>query len=115
MNDFDIIIYIYNALKPLNVPVIEGWYDEELNKTHITAYEFLMQEDLYEDDEADCIQHNIQIDVWSKDAKEADTLKHKVIKLLKEADMFFVDSADFYEIETELYHKALRFAYNEIL
>ena len=38
--DFDIITFVSKALESIDVPAFEGWYDEELNKTHITIHEY---------------------------------------------------------------------------
>lgn len=113
--DFDIIALVSKALESIDVLVIEGWYDEELNKTHITIHEYLEQDNEYEDDKASCIEHNIQLDIWSKDSLEAYKLKKQVRKLMIENDFRKVDSQDFYEVKTKIYHKAMRFTYNEFI
>lgn len=38
--EFDIIALVADSLSSLDIPVFEGWYDEEL-KTHITFFEYL--------------------------------------------------------------------------
>lgn len=113
--DFDIITITSNALSSVDVPVIEGWYDEELNKTHITIHEYFDPDGQYEDDEASLIEHNIQVDIWSKDSLEADKLKRKVRKLLLKNDFRKGPSEGFFETKTKIYHKAMRFTYNEFL
>jgi hypothetical protein len=113
--DFDIITLVSNTLEPLSIPVIEGWYDEELNKTHITVHEYLDQEYDFEDDEASCINHNIQVDIWSKDSLEAYKLKKEVRKLLKKSDFLVQQGQDFYETDTKIYHKAMKFTYTEYM
>ena len=112
---FDIIALVSKALESIDVPIIEGWYDEELNKTHITIHEYLEQDNEYEDDKASCIEHNIQLDIWSKDSLEAYKLKKQVRKLMIENDFIKADSQDFYEVKTKIYHKAMRFTYNEFI
>lgn len=111
MEDFDIIALVYDCLECLDVPIIEGWYDAELNKTHITVHEYLEQDESFEDDEAREEEHNIQIDVWSKDSLEAFKLKKSIKKLLKKNNFYFDSSDDFYETKTRIYHKGLRFSY----
>lgn len=113
--EFDIIVLVTQTLEPTNVPVFEGWYDEELNKTHITVHEYLDQDGDYEDDEASCIEHSIQVDIWSKDSLEAYKLKRQVRKLMIENDFIKNDGQDFYEKETKIYHKGIRFTYTEYL
>lgn len=113
--EFDIIALVNQTLETTNVKVFEGWYDEELNKTHITVHEYLDQDINYEDDEASCINHNLQIDIWSKNSLEAYKLKRQVIKLMIENDFRKTDGQDFYEVKTKIYHKAIRFTYNEFI
>lgn len=113
--DFDIIGLVTQTLEPTNVEVFEGWYDEELNKTHITVHEYLDQDGNYEDDKASCINHNVQIDIWSKNSLEAYKLKRQIRNLMIENDFRKTDSQDFYEVKTKIYHKAMRFTYTEYL
>lgn len=112
---FDIIDIVSSALSSLDVPVIEGWYDEDLNKTHITVHEYLSQDGDYEDDEASCIEHNIQVDIWSKNSLQACKLKKKIKILLKNNEFSFSQGQDFYETDTKIYHKAMRFTYTEYM
>lgn len=113
--ELDIIALVSSPLSSLNIDVIEGWYDNELNKTHITVHEYLDQEDDFQDDDASTLEHNIQVDVWSMDSLEAYTLKKKVKKLLKDNGFKYESGQDFYEVDTKIYHKALRFTYLEQL
>ncbi|WP_242979645.1 hypothetical protein [Clostridium perfringens] len=48
--EVDIIDLVSETLEPLNIMVIEGWYDNELNKTHITVHEYLESEESFQDD-----------------------------------------------------------------
>ncbi|HAT4257297.1 TPA: hypothetical protein I9068_000590 [Clostridium perfringens] len=93
--------------------VIEGWYDNELNKTHITVHEYLESEESFQDDEASELEHNIQVDIWSKDSVEAYNLKKQVRKLLKENGFKFTSGQDLFESDTKIYRKGLRFTYLE--
>lgn len=111
--ELDIIALVSESLAGLNVDVIEGWYDKELNKTHITVHEYLESEESFQDDEASALEHNLQIDVWSMNSLEAYTLKKKIRKLMKENNFKYESGQDFYEVDTGIYHKALRFTYLE--
>ncbi|MVO70827.1 hypothetical protein GOD95_05135 [Paeniclostridium sordellii] len=113
--DFDIISFVTQTLEPTNVPTFEGWYDEELNKTHITIHEYFDKDSEYQDDKASCINHDIQVDIWSKDSLEAFKLKKQVRKLMIENDFRKTDGQDFQEVKTKIYHKAMRFTYNEFI
>lgn len=115
MEDFDIIKLVADTLEPLHSLVIEGWYDDELSKTHITVHEYLDHEDVFEDDEATEIIHNIQVDIWSKDSLESYKLKKNIKKLLKNNGFLYSDGQDFYENDTKIYHKAMRFTYVEYM
>ncbi|MPQ45202.1 hypothetical protein [Clostridium tarantellae] len=98
---------ILEALKDLKVPVLYGWYDESLNKTHITFFTFSEIPEDYSDDEYESIENYIQVDIWSKENVEG--LKRKVKKAMKNKDFIYIDGRDQFEIDTKLYHKALRF------
>ena len=113
--EIDIIALVSKSLEPLNIMVIEGWYDKELNKTHITVHEYLDSEDDFQDDEASELEHNMQVDIWSMDSIEAYNLKKQVKKLLKENGFKFTSGQDLPESDTKIYHKALRFTYLEEL
>lgn len=115
MDEFDIIALVSNTLEHLDVPVIEGWYDELLSKTHITVHEYFESEEAFEDDEVSQINHNIQVDVWSKDSLESLKLKNKITKKLKEKGFLTKGNQNFYELDTKLYHGAMRFTYVEYI
>lgn len=112
---FDIIKIVSNALSNLDVPTFEGWYDEEINKTHITFFEYLEAPEDFLDDEEVSIEHNVQVDIWTKDSLEGLELKNKVKRLLKHNGFLLEDSNDQYETDTGIYHKAMRFNYSEDL
>ncbi|GAA0069251.1 hypothetical protein UT300003_07740 [Clostridium sardiniense] len=115
MESFDIIGLVFEILSPLKVDVIEGWYDKDLNKTHITVHEYLEQDENFIDDENTEVEHNIQIDVWSTDSIESENLKNKIKKLLKSNDFLYDQGESFYETDTKIYHKGMRFNYTEEL
>ncbi|KOA90872.1 hypothetical protein [Clostridium botulinum] len=115
MKEFDIIAFISEILAPLNVPVVEGWFDKILNITHITVHEFLDEDNGFEDDLNSEIIHNIQIDIWSMDSLKAFNLKNKVKTILKKNDFIYDSGQDFYETKKRLYHKGMRFIYTEFV
>lgn len=98
---------IIKALKPLGVPVLYGWYDESLNKTHITFFTFNEVPEDYSDDEYESIENYIQVDIWSKENVEE--LKKKVKKAMKDNGFRFIEGKDQFEPDYKLYHKAMRF------
>lgn len=104
---------IFKVLNPLGVPVEYGWYDENIKDTHITFFQFLEKNEEFCDDEEIQTGHYIQVDIWSKENVE--NLKKKVKSALKEADFSFQEGQDFFENDTKIYHKAMRFYIAECL
>ena len=110
----DIIEFIANVLEPIsskNISVVQGWYDENINSTHITFCELSDRSNDISDDEEENIEHTIQVDIWSKEDEWQ--LKKEVKKLMISNDFGYIEGQDFFEIETGIYHKALRFNYIE--
>lgn len=103
---------ILEALKDLGVPVLYGWYDESLNKTHITFFTFSEIPEDYSDDDYENLESYIQIDIWSRENVES--LKRQVKKAMKNKDFRYTDGRDQFETDTKLYHKALRFYISDI-
>ncbi|HAT4166106.1 hypothetical protein [Clostridium perfringens] len=113
--EFDIIALVADSLSSLDIPVFEGWYDEEIKKTHITFFEYLEAPEDFLDDEEVSITHNIQVDIWTTNSEEGLKLKNKVKKLLKDNGFLLEDSNDQFEEDVKIYHKAMRFNYSEEL
>lgn len=110
----DIIEIIAKALESISlrdITVVQGWYDENINDTHITFCELSDRSNNISDDEEEDIAHTIQIDIWSK--KDEWKLKKEVKKLMITSDFGYIDGQDFFEVDTKIYHKALRFSYLE--
>lgn len=115
---FDIVNVIFKALENIynnGVVVKEGWYDEDINKTHITFTTLNEKVCCYSDDKIEAYEYVVQVDVWSKNGKEALVLKNKVRELLQKNGFCFQDTLDQYEKDTKIYHKAMRFEYVEFL
>ena len=114
MISLDIIEFIANALKPISdrgVIVVQGWYDENINDTHITFCELSDRSNDISDDEEENIVHTIQVDIWSK--KDEWQLKKEVKKLMLQNDFGYIDGVNLFEIDNKIHHKALRFNYLE--
>ena len=65
----DIIEIIAKALESISlkgITVVQGWYDENINDTHITFCELSDRSNNISDDEEEDIVHILQIDIWSK-------------------------------------------------
>lgn len=100
---------IYDVLSQLQVPVRYGWYDENINQQHVTYFVALESISEYEDDDESSLNYVVQVDVWSR---EDDTQICKEIrKILKTHSFKFIESADLFEVDTKIYHKAMRFNY----
>lgn len=110
----DIIEIIAEALESISkrgITVVQGWYDENINNTHITFCELSDRSNNISDDEEEDVAHTIQIDIWSK--KDEWKLKKEVKKLMLSNDFGYIDGQDLFETDTKIYHKALRFSYLE--
>lgn len=101
---------IIDALKPLGVPVGFQKYSGK-EGTYITFHEYLASGEEFEEDQETFTGHYIQVDLWSKEDYGI-LVKNIKIRLL-EAGFKRIDEADFYETDTGLYHKGMRFFYLE--
>lgn len=112
----DILESVSSALAPLNVIVAYGWYDESLNATHITFLEFDNVDGDYADDEATSTEHYMQVDIWTKDIVESQTLKKQVKTLLKSNGFLYQEGQDLSEPQNDgdvLWHIATRWILQE--
>lgn len=110
----DIIEVIAKALESISlkgITVVQGWYDENINDTHITFCELSDRSNNISDDEEEDIIHILQIDIWSK--KDEWKLKKEVKKLMLNNDFGYIGGQNFFEPDTKIYHKSLRFSYLE--
>lgn len=101
---------VLDTLKPLNVPIGYLKYSGE-EDIYITFHEYLQSGDDFEDDEEVFTGHYVQVDVWSK--TDYTELVKNIKSYLKLAGFKRLDESDFYEIDTDLYHKGIRFFYLE--
>lgn len=105
--DLDLTAYIAEVIGITGIHVEEGWYNQDINDTHIT-FSYMTDTDAnYSDDKSENEEYYIQVDIWSRE--DCFLLKRKVKKLLKKAGFTYVAGNDDYEQETEIYHKAMRF------
>lgn len=101
---------IIDALKPLGVPVGFQKYSGKAS-TYITFHEYLASGEEFEEDVEAFTGHYVQVDVWSKEDYGI-LVKNIKVRLL-EVGFKRIDEADFYETDTGLYHKGMRFFYLE--
>lgn len=110
----DIIEVISKALQSISlrgITVVQGWYDKNINDTHITFCVLNDNTNNSSDDEEEEILYTVQIDIWSKNDEWK--LKREVKRLMIKNEFGYVDGQDFFEIDTKIHHKALRFKFVE--
>ena len=99
---------IVSTLKPLLVP-IEFQRCTSKADTYITFFTYSKSGELYTDDAEDVTAVYIQVDLWSK--KDYTALSEKLLKRMLDAGFTRTSEAEFYEDDTQIYHKAFRFKY----
>jgi hypothetical protein len=111
----DIIETIDNALSsaltPLSISSFYGWYDEDIQKTHVTFIQLNDADVDYSDGEAEATEYYIQVDIWSKENIES--LKKVIKTAMKTINSTYYGGQDFYEKDTKIFHKVLRFYIQE--
>ena len=96
--DLDLTAFIAEVIGITGVHTEEGWYNQNINDTHITFY-FMSDEDIdFSEDTNENEEYYIQVDIWSKE--DCFRLKKKVKKLLKKAGFTYFTGNDQYEVET---------------
>ena len=100
--DLDLTAFIAEVIGITGIHTEEGWYNQDINETHITFY-FMSDEDTdFSEDTNESEEYYIQVDIWSKE--DCFRLKQKVKQLLKKAGFTYVTGNDQYEKETGIYH-----------
>lgn len=115
MDIIQVISAALNGPNGLKVPAVYGWYNDKLNKTHITFLEFDNLENEYFDDSENAEEHYIQVDLWTFNASDKKIIKD-IKRLLKQSRFLYEDGADLLEPQTDgrtLYHYATRWLYVE--
>lgn len=103
------------ALEPLNIDNFYGWYDKDLNKTHIT-YKFYQElQDEFGDDDNGSYETYFQLDLWNTDIMEQENLKVQIMKLLKKSGFNFIEANSDYETDTKIYHYATRWLWIDFI
>lgn len=84
--DLDLTEFIAEVIGITGVHTEEGWYNQDINDTHITFY-FMSDEDIdFSEDTNENEEYYIQVDIWSKE--DCFRLKKKVKKLLKKGGLY---------------------------
>jgi len=101
---------VLDSLKPLGVPVGFQKYSGT-EQTYVTFHEYHQNGESFDEDSESFTGHYIQINIWSKTDYTA--LGFAIKGLLFAAGFFRLEEADFYEPDTGLYHKGLKFYFLE--
>jgi len=101
---------VSDSLKPLNIPVTFQKYSGK-SEIYVTFHEYLATGEEFEDDEEASTGHYIQIDVWSK--SDYTTIVNSIKERMASAGFKRLNEADFYEEDTGIYHKGIKFFYLE--
>ena len=90
--DLDLTAYIAEVIGITGKHVEEGWYNQDINDTHITFYYITDTDANHSDDKNEAEEYYIQVDIWSEE--DCFLLKRKIKKLLKKAGFtyFFLAS-----------------------
>lgn len=99
---------IKDTLSPLNVPVSAHIYHGKKD-TYITFKEFNQRPIEFADNQEIGTRHLIQIDIWSKG--DFTDLATQAKELMKNAGFKRTYEAEFFERDTKIYHKVIRFSY----
>lgn len=108
----DIIALASEALKPVSdngITVRQGWYDEEIQKLHVTLWSLGDYEGAHADDGVDVDVASVQVNIWS--GRDQISLKNRIRKLMKEAGFYYIGGNDELETDTKVFINAMRFMY----
>ena len=108
----DIITDASNALKQLSdrgIIVMQGWYDKDIKKCHVTLWDLGENDENFSDDDAEGVTLSVQVTIFSKN-DEVD-LAREIKSLMKENDFSFDGrNGDDSKPEDGIYMKAQRFS-----
>lgn len=112
MDSPDIIKDTAETLKEISesgITIIQGWYNKDLQATHITLWDLGETDVDYSDDVAEGIMLSIQVTIFSK--KDEIGLARKIKKLMLDNDFNFEErNADDSQPKDGIYMKAQRFS-----
>lgn len=106
----DVIELAASALEPINeegIPVIQGWYEESLKKTHVTLWKLRDYEAGHSDDGCEVEAATLQVNIWS-DRDRQDLVK-RIKKLMKAAGFTYTEGNDDKEPDTGIFNNGMRF------
>lgn len=101
---------IIDTLKPLGIPVHFQTYAGD-SSTYITFFTYLEQGEEFADDEERATGYYVQVDVWSKG--NYNDIVERTKALLKKQGFERKTEHEYYETDTKIFHKCIRFFYKE--
>lgn len=108
----DIITDASNALKQISdsgIKVMQGWYDKNIHKTHVTLWDLGEDDVNFSDDSAEGITQSVQITIFSE--QDEIDLAREIKKLMKENEFSFEGrNGDDSKPEDGIYMKAQLFS-----
>lgn len=108
----DIIKDASMALKPVSdrgTIVMQGWYDQNIKKCHVTLWDLGESEDNFSDDEAEGVTMSVQVTIFSPD--DEIELAHEIKVLMKSCGFDYEGrNGDDSQPEDGIYMKAQRFS-----
>ena len=101
---------IKSTLAPTGLPVIFQTYTGNAT-TYITFFEYNQQGTFFADDAEQNTRYSVQVDVWSKDNYK--NIVEQVRTLMTKSGFTRNSENEFYERETQIFHKVMRFYYSK--
>lgn len=101
---------ILQALKSVGVPVSFQQYSGQTS-SYITFFTYLEAGEQYADDREAVTRFSVQLDVWSK--QDYTELVKAVDQAMHVAGFVKNGYFDLYETDSQMYHKAMRFHFEE--
>lgn len=101
---------IIDTLSSIGVPVAFQTYEGK-ETTYITFFTYLEQGEVFADDEEIVTGYYVQIDIWSK--ANYISVVEQVKERMKQASFRRRTEHEFYEKDTKMFHKVLRFVYEK--
>lgn len=101
---------ILQTLKTVGVPVSFQQYSGQVS-SYVTFFTYLESGEQYADDREAVTRFSVQLDVWSK--QDYTELVNTVDQAMHAAGFVKNGYFDLYETDTQMYHKAMRFHFEE--
>lgn len=112
MSSPDIIADATAALKPIaeqGIIVMQGWYDKDINDTHVTLWDLGESDENFSDDDAEGVSLSVQVTIFSK--RDEVELARRIKTLMKSSGFEFEGrNGDDSQPQDKIYMKAQRFS-----